>query len=113
MRIEHTAALTPDLNKHNQNMQHGTAPLEPNVNVFPTELEDKAQVRRAVDRLNEMAAPLQTDLKFKFHEALKEYYVEVVDPITDEVIKEIPPKKMLDMYAAMTELIGILEDRKI
>lgn len=113
MRIEHTPALSPEYKQNSQNMQHGPAPSEKSVTASADEAADRANVRKAVDRLNEMAAPLHTDLKFKFHEELKEYYVEVVDPVTEEVIKEIPPKKMLDMYAAMTELLGILEDRKV
>lgn len=113
MRIEHTPALPPDYKQNSQNLQHGAAPFEMNVTASSDEAGDRANVQKAVDQLNELAAPLQTDLKFKFHEELKEYYVEVVDPVTEEVIKEIPPKKMLDMYAAMTELLGILEDRKV
>ena len=48
-----------------------------------------------------------------FHEKLNEYYVTVIDPQTDEIIREIPPKKMLDMYAAMADYIGILIDEKV
>lgn len=69
-------------------------------------------VKTVVDKLNEFTEPLHTNLKFEFHEKLEEYYVTVVNPATDEVIKEIPAKKMLDMYAAMTEFMGILVDKK-
>ncbi|MBM7600542.1 flagellar protein FlaG [Virgibacillus halotolerans] len=71
------------------------------------------EVETAVSKLNQMIEPLRTDLKFKYHEKLNEYYVTVVNPLTSEVIKEIPPEKMLDMYAEMAELMGILIDRKI
>ena len=39
--------------------------------------------------------PLDTSLKFEFHEELNEYYVTIVDNTSNEVIKEIPPKKCL------------------
>ncbi|MBP1947976.1 flagellar protein FlaG [Virgibacillus litoralis] len=71
------------------------------------------KVRTVVDKLNEFTESLRTDLKFEYHEKLNEYYVTVVNPLTDEVIKEIPPKNMLDMYAAMAEFMGILVDEKI
>jgi flagellar protein FlaG len=29
------------------------------------------------------------------------------------VVKEIPSKKVLDMYAAMTEFVGLMVDKKI
>ncbi|NBJ69602.1 MULTISPECIES: flagellar protein FlaG [Clostridia] len=73
----------------------------------------KDKLKTAVDKLNEFIEPLRTDLRFKYHEKLNEYYVAVVNPLTDEIIKEIPPKKMLDMYADMAELMGILIDEKI
>ena len=44
---------------------------------------------------------------------LKEYYVTIVDDRTQEIVKEIPAKKMLDMHAAMTEFVGLLVDKKV
>jgi flagellar protein FlaG len=72
-----------------------------------------SKVETAVKKMNDFIEPLRTNLKFQFHEELHEYYVTIVNPNTDEVIKEIPPKKMLDMYAAMAEYMGFLIDRKI
>lgn len=74
---------------------------------------NKEDVKSTVDKLNDFVDPLQTNLKFVYHEDLNEYYVTVVNPLTNEVIREIPPKKMLDMYAAMTEYMGLLVDEKI
>lgn len=70
-------------------------------------------VEGVVEALNEFADPLRTSVRFELHEDLNEYYVTVVDPLTKEVIKEIPPKEMLDMYAAMATYMGILIDEKI
>lgn len=80
---------------------------------LPEISHSKEKVEAMVNNLNDFIEPLRTNLKFQFHEKLNEYYVEVVNPLTDEVIKEIPPKKMLDMYADMAELMGIIIDRKI
>ncbi|MFU0789769.1 flagellar protein FlaG [Cerasibacillus sp. JNUCC 74] len=73
----------------------------------------KNNIKTAVTKLNEFIEPLRTDLQFTYHEKLGEYYVKVINPLTKEVIKEIPPKKMLDMYADMAEFMGILIDEKI
>lgn len=78
-----------------------------------TDMIDSDDVLNIVDKMNEFMDPLRTNLKFELHEQLDEYYVQVVNPFTNEVIKEIPPKKMLDMYAAMAEYMGILVDEKI
>lgn len=73
----------------------------------------KEAMEAMVQKTNEFIEPLRTNLKFQLHEKLEKYYVEVVNSTTDEVIKEIPPKKMLDMYAEMAELMGIIIDQKI
>ncbi|MCM3092531.1 MULTISPECIES: flagellar protein FlaG [unclassified Cytobacillus] len=66
-----------------------------------------------VDSMNEFLQASHTSLKFVLHEELNEYYVTLVDDLTQEVVKEIPTKKMLDMYAAMTEFVGLMVDKKI
>lgn len=77
------------------------------------DLVKKTEVKTTVEKLNNFIEPSLSDLQFVFHEDLHEYYVTVVDPLTKEVIKEIPPKKMLDMYAAMAEYMGFFVDKKI
>ena len=71
----------------------------------------KDTVNTVVSKLNEFSEAHH--IQFKLHEDLNEYYVTVVNPETNEVIKEIPPKKMLDMYVAMVEFMGSLVDEKI
>ena len=70
-------------------------------------------VEEAVENLNQFLEPSRRNLKFELHDKLDKYYVSVIDSTTDEVIKEIPPKKILDMYAAMAEFMGLLVDEKI
>lgn len=73
---------------------------------------DKTDIENATNALNDLMKPLHTNLKFELHDKLEKYYVTVVDSETKEVIKEIPPKKFLDMYAQMAEFMGILIDEK-
>jgi len=39
--------------------------------------------------------------------------VQVINNETQEVVREIPPQKILDMVAKMWELAGIIVDRHI
>ncbi|WP_445487961.1 flagellar protein FlaG [Niallia sp. 03133] len=65
-----------------------------------------------VQGMNDFMEPSHTSVKFQLHEKLNEYYVTIVDDATHEVVKEIPSKKFLDMYAAMTEFVGLVVDKK-
>jgi flagellar protein FlaG len=73
----------------------------------------KEKMESVVRGMNEFLTTSNTHLKFEFHDKLKEYYVTIVDNSTKEVIKEIPSKKVLDMYAAMTEFVGLMVDKRI
>lgn len=73
----------------------------------------KDKVKSMVDGLNDILDPLNKGFKFEFHEDLERYYVTVVNKQTNEVIKEIPPKKLLDAHALMIDFMGLLVDEKI
>lgn len=79
----------------------------------PAEKITKEKLVEKVDSMNDFLEPTNTSVKFKFHDELGEYYVQVIDTFTDEVIKEIPNKKFLDMYASMAEFAGLLVDEKL
>lgn len=72
---------------------------------------EKAQ--QMTDSMNKFLESTNTQLRFKLHNELNEYYVTIVDAKTDEVVREIPSKKLMDMHAAMKEFVGLLIDRKI
>lgn len=71
------------------------------------------QVTEVIVSMNKFLQASHTSLKFELHEELNEYYVTLVDDVTQEVVKEIPSKKLLDVYAAMTEFLGLMVDKKI
>ncbi|MCM3567016.1 flagellar protein FlaG [Neobacillus mesonae] len=72
----------------------------------------KEKTEKVIESMNDFLKESNTHLKFQFHDGLQKYYVSIVDDTTNEVIKEIPPKKLLDMYAAMTDYLGLLVDKK-
>ncbi|MBQ0140962.1 MAG: flagellar protein FlaG [Kurthia sp.] len=67
----------------------------------------------AVNKMNEFMEATNKNSKFVFHEGLGEYYVEIVDAKTEEVVKEIPPKELLDAYYEMQKMIGKIVDKSI
>ncbi|WP_203340715.1 flagellar protein FlaG [Planococcus beijingensis] len=65
-----------------------------------------------VDSMNKFLEPTSTNVKFQLHEELEVYYVQVIDSKTDEVLREIPNRKFLDMYASLDDLAGLMMDEK-
>ncbi|MFN2744442.1 MULTISPECIES: flagellar protein FlaG [Bacillus] len=71
------------------------------------------ELQKTVEGANRLLEPTQIHLQFELHEKLNEYFVKVVDNKTNEVIREIPPKKWLDFYAAMAEFMGLIVDKSL
>lgn len=74
---------------------------------------NKDELNNVLTKMNDFLEPVRRNVKFELHEKLEKYYVTVIDSNTKEVIKEIPPKKMLDMYAEMADFMGLLIDKQI
>lgn len=75
--------------------------------------ETKKKVQEAVDTMNEILEANNNTSKFMYHEGLERYYVSVVDRNTEEVVKEIPPKRLLDAFYEMQKMVGMIVDEKI
>jgi flagellar protein FlaG len=78
-----------------------------------TNVLNKEKAEEIVTSINEFLKPHYTSISFKVHDETERYYIEVVDKDTDKVIREIPSKELLDIYAKMTEFIGIFIDKKL
>ncbi len=74
---------------------------------------DKAEVKQAVEKLNKTAQVFNKRFHFSIHEQTHRVMVQIIDTVTDEVINEIPPKKVLDIIASMNELLGLIIDERV
>lgn len=71
-------------------------------------IEEK-DIKKAVDKLNDFLQGEKTHVEFERHDKFKnQFIIKIIDDETKEVIKELPPKKILDMVAKMCELAGIM-----
>lgn len=75
--------------------------------------EDKLDLQKKVEELNESIASSGKEIHFKYHDDAKELYVEVVDRKTKEVIASLPPEFLIELSVKMKELIGLFMDKKV
>ncbi len=73
---------------------------------------DEKQWINIIERANKALTGGNRNFEFSIHEATKEIVVKVIDTDTNEVIREIPNQKILDMVAKMWELSGIFVDER-
>jgi len=74
---------------------------------------DVAKVQEIADGLNRTLKAANRRLQFLVHETTGRIYVKVIDAETEEVIREIPPEKILDLVGRILELVGLLVDEKV
>lgn len=75
-------------------------------------LVQEAPVANAIDAANRIAELTNTRLSFGYDEQAGRAYVMVIESGTGEVIKQIPPERMLEMLAQVRKQIGLILDEK-
>lgn len=73
---------------------------------------NQERLQQAIDESNKLLFSNNRRFEFRMHERTKHVMVKLVDKETDEVIKEIPPEKILDLIASIWDLVGILVDER-
>lgn len=79
--------------------------------VNPKQPADES-VFEAIAKANRLPINQNTEIHFAVHEKTKEIMVKIVDVQTQEVIKEIPPEKILDLVGKIMEMAGLIVDER-
>jgi len=66
----------------------------------------------AVEKVNITADTFNISLRFRIHEESERIMVQVVNLENNEVIKEIPPEKILNVVAQIQNIIGLFVDTR-
>jgi len=67
---------------------------------------------KAIEMANKTLAKHNNFIERSVHETTKTMMYVMKDTVTNEVIKEFPPKKIQDMIAKMWEIAGLFVDEK-
>lgn len=66
----------------------------------------------AVKKVNITAETFNISLRFRIHEESERIMVQVINLENNEVIKEIPPEKILNVVAQIQNIIGLFIDTR-
>lgn len=76
------------------------------------ESNKKENYLELVEEASEALEQVNTSLTFRIHKGTGRPLIQLVELDTEEVIREIPPEKMLDVLAGIWEWAGLIVDRK-
>ena len=72
---------------------------------------DEKEVKEAVEELNKLFDK-NTYAEYEVREGIGNIIIRIIDGNTKEVIREIPPEKIIEMVEAMCERAGIIFNKK-
>ncbi|MCL0052740.1 flagellar protein FlaG [Peptococcaceae bacterium] len=81
-----------------------------------TKEEDKPSkgvLEQAIEQANQTMHIYRINLQFKLHEESGEFFVQVINSQTQEVIRAVPPEWVLDRVAYFKKIIGLIVDEII
>ncbi|NLB77364.1 MAG: flagellar protein FlaG [Clostridiaceae bacterium] len=90
----------------------GTTPHQKHTNSDGEPQLTDEMVGEAVNKANKMLEGTNRRFEYSVHDKINGIMVKVIDENTGEVIREIPPKRILDMVANMMEMAGLLVDER-
>lgn len=102
---------------HKDDMQNSVQAIhDMESNLLDKEILQSEEGKALFDELlkvsNEIIFGTNSHFKFQVHEKTGTTMVKLVDNVSNEVIKEFPPEKILNVVAGIWELAGILVDEK-
>jgi len=78
-----------------------------------TRREEKASasmLQAAIDAANKQLVNANRMIQASIHEKTNRIAVKIIDTETEEIVREIPPERTLDIFAKVLEMAGLLYD---
>lgn len=73
---------------------------------------DKEKLYKEVEKVNEQLRVQNHSFRFKFSEDAEQFYMQVIDMRTQEVVDSIPSEHMIELAAKLKDMIGFFIDEK-
>ncbi|SFS85264.1 flagellar protein FlaG [Paenibacillus sp. 453mf] len=78
-----------------------------------TQSKNLEQQLRQLESVSKELSARGTTLDISVHDKTHQIMVKVLDKETGELIREVPPEKIVNLVASMMEMAGIIVDKKL
>lgn len=87
-------------------------PVAPAAPSAPDPVIDPRQIEEATRRVNSALRQFSVELRYRVDDATRKTVVQVVDPKTEQVIRQIPAEETLAIARGLDRMQGLLLSRK-
>ncbi len=70
-------------------------------------------LQKRTDQLNQVMQIFNYNIRFSLDRESKRVVVKIVDPGTEEVVRQIPPEEMLQIMKRIDQMLGLILDEKV
>ena len=70
-------------------------------------------LKKHADQLNQVMQIFNYNIRFSVDRESKRVIVKVVNPATEEVVRQIPPEEMLQIMKRIDRMLGLILDEKV
>lgn len=81
--------------------------------INPDDSEGMEKLQEAIDKTNKILKPSFRHFEMSVHKASHRVMVKVMDSASNELIREIPSEKFLDMVSGFIEMAGLMVDTRV
>ena len=122
MRVEGVSTMTTVKSASRVQFEAGHVGLkESDENVLNRQKTDKPlskniaqdDIMQAIKQANKALEGTNRRFEYSVHEQTNTIMIKVINSDTDEIIREIPPERILNLIAKLWELAGLIVDKKV
>lgn len=70
-------------------------------------------IKKAVNKFNALLEDNPTHLEYEVYGKFRDTVIKIVDDNTKKVVKELPPKNIIDMVEKFCEMAGLFINKKV
>lgn len=112
--LNHSNAVTPSKTSTEKNSVANTLTTPTGSEVADNLVQNIAEIKADAQQLQKMSASVMgRELQFNVNKELGSVVVKIVDPSTDQVVKEIPSEDLQNLKIKIRKAIGILFDEMV
>jgi flagellar protein FlaG len=73
----------------------------------------REQVEKAAEKLNRLMGIIDKNIEFRICGESQNFMVNIIDQQSGEIIHEVPPERVVDIFGSFSQIAGLLFDKLV
>jgi flagellar protein FlaG len=73
----------------------------------------REQVEKAAEKLNRLMGIIDKSIEFRVNEGSQSFMVKIIDQQSGDILDEIPPEQIMDIFGSFSQAAGLIFDKLV